>query len=637
MNIIVNFLKKYKYVLYLINVVSAFIALSTVYAFFTVLSLDDLMDKDLRKINGDSVQIAIKVNEIKAFEEDERRGTRIICVNKSLSDKLPKEIIRTEDSQLLISAGKMLKGSMLVILDDIDSPVYKEVMKLAEKNKNDISKDSSTYMVISGQINTERTMHGCSFVGMEYPVVFTNVWFEYMLGIVIGLLCVLLNYAIRKSEDPKDFANNIIQDVKEKIGEENTKKLSMTTHMVVDKAEKFSKEAVQQAKSVVNEENLEKAKKIGQEGLSKAEDIGREGLAKVKSVINEDNIEKVKDIGIESVSKATDIAKEQATKAADVAKEQGNKATDIAKEHTAKAVQNISEGSKNLNMKVLGIGLAALVVIAGGALSFMGGHKDESVGKKIQSKSAVTQQAKTEKQKSVVAQPSIRYVYISGDDVVLREGPSANAKTIDSMNKNVRVQIMDTVKTGQEYPWFRVKLENGKTGYVFGKFISNTKVQQNVANNGIAIPKGYKLLRVNADYIEVTRSERNSMGGPKLCYDTRTLDFCVKTINDCRGKRTVVGGLDDEIITIYKSGKLKVVTFVGSTRIDRFYRTGNSSLVNPSGKNLVLFRLGNAPDGYRVIEKGSCNICEKTHILESNYYAFTTREGVRAALNDYWK
>lgn len=129
-----------------------------------------------------------------------------------------------------------------------------------------------------------------------------------------------------------------------------------------------------------------------------------------------------------------------------------------------------------LTSMIFSLILASCITVVG-----CGSDKKEEK-KELPKQTQQTQQAKQEVQ--------VKYGYISGSDVILREGPSTSTKILDSMNKGYRVEILEEVKTGQEYPWFKIKTEKGQIGYAFGKFVSNSEIvaSKNEDNTSINQP-----------------------------------------------------------------------------------------------------------------------------------------------------
>lgn len=409
---------------------------------------------------------------------------------------------------------------------------------------------------------------------------------------------------------------------KEVVTEENKEKVVAAAKATMNKATKLKDEALEKSKTIVNEENLEKAKQLGREGLNKAENLGREGLGKVKSVVNEENIEKLKKAGSDSVAKATDAAKD----------------------NVVKATQGIGDAAKGLNLKMIGIGCAAVAILAGGIFFFTNGNKDDLAAKP----KSVTEQSKQNHQNDVAKDSTKNYVYISGDDVILREGPSTNTKALDAMNKGAKVEVLEKLQTGQNYPWYKIRMANGKVGYTFGQFVSETEIKATdnikVAANGIAVPKGYKVVSFGPDYINIKCIEENSMGGPKYCYDDKSINYCANVINKCRMSKKVVGGYDGEIITIYKSGKVAVNTAIGSTTIQRFYKRPVNKPMGATVNNMIAFKLEDTNDGWIRHQNGmkvQC-ACGNKHEFSSGkdslgWFVATTREGIKDTLKNRWR
>jgi len=300
---------------------------------------------------------------------------------------------------------------------------------------------------------------------------------------------------------------------------------------------------------------------------------------------------------------------------------------------------------------LLALCVAASVGLAGCASVKKQAPKNQEV-KEVQQTQPAPQAQPVQPVQSV-AQPQqvsqVIYGYISGSDVILREGPSTSTNILDSMDKGYRVEILEEVKTGQEYPWYKIKTPKGRVGYTFGRFVSMTEIAAEAPKaahtmpNGIPVPRGYQPVDASADYIVVRCAEQSMMGGPKYCYDKAGLDYCATTINNCLGSRFIVGGLDDEMITIYKSGRVSVKTVIGSNTILRYYKSSPSGVMNYSLGNLVLFKTDKDNGGWKRHVNGTqaqCG-CGQLHRFPigrdaEGRFVMTAREGVKDVLKNKW-
>ena len=99
---------------------------------------------------------------------------------------------------------------------------------------------------------------------------------------------------------------------------------------------------------------------------------------------------------------------------------------------------------------------------------------------------------------------------VTASKLNVRSGPSTSYKTVDSVSKNSSVTIIQ-----ESNGWYKVKLSNGKTGWVSGKYISkNSTVQQSPSRGTRAIDNiSYVKVSISLDsYIssEVSRTKKSA-------------------------------------------------------------------------------------------------------------------------------
>ncbi len=153
--------------------------------------------------------------------------------------------------------------------------------------------------------------------------------------------------------------------------------------------------------------------------------------------------------------------------------------------------------------------------------------------------------------------------------------------------------------------------------------ISNTK-----SSNGITIPEGYKVIKTQDDYIVCESKTRyQTTGGPSKIYDKDGINDCINVGRNCYGMK-IVGGLDNEVVTIYKDGRVEVHTEIGSTILIRYYKDNK----------LVIFRISPDPGAWATAEPGNevC-ACNKTHKLNGVYFRNYFKIGLRQVFRDRWK
>lgn len=85
------------------------------------------------------------------------------------------------------------------------------------------------------------------------------------------------------------------------------------------------------------------------------------------------------------------------------------------------------------------------------------------------------------------SEPATRKGYVYVSKAMLMEGPSTSTKQLVVMAKDTNVEVLETVKISESESWYKVKLADGKTGFVYGGYVGldgkkGTKLAKDIEN-----------------------------------------------------------------------------------------------------------------------------------------------------------
>ena len=177
--------------------------------------------------------------------------------------------------------------------------------------------------------------------------------------------------------------------------------------------------------------------------------------------------------------------------------------------------------------------------------------------------------------------------YVNDDYVNLRSGAGTGYSVVTCMRKNTKFTFVDTKLYNSS--WYKIKLSNGTTGYIFSTYATkdktgnnNTTNNNNSNNTTTTTVTGY----VNADYVNLRKGAGTN--------------YAVVT---CMRKNTSFTFVDTKV---YNSSWYKIKLSNGTTGyIHTKYATKNQTNSNNSGNTTTTVRTGYINDDYVNLRKGA--------------------------------
>jgi len=234
---------------------------------------------------------------------------------------------------------------------------------------------------------------------------------------------------------------------------------------------------------------------------------------------------------------------------------------------------------------------------------------------------------------------------ICGDDVLIREAPSTDARILGSLNKGYTLPILEEVRTGKDYPWFKIRTGKGLTGYTYGQFID---IEQPSAGPTKMfkwqIPAGFKVVKANDYNVAIECLDRTPSGGPQRIYDPEGLNLIIQAAKECVGNQRFLGAIEDETISILFDGRIEVSTILGSKRITRYYKNSTGDFMDREIKDLLIFKYLEYEEALIRTEGNDTNpcMCGKRHVVTDSKgqkatFRYTGRDGLRLFMKENWK
>lgn len=183
---------------------------------------------------------------------------------------------------------------------------------------------------------------------------------------------------------------------------------------------------------------------------------------------------------------------------------------------------------------------------------------------------------------TVSSSTTITTGYVNDDYVNLRKGAGTNYAVVTCLRKNTNFTFVDTKLYNSS--WYKIKLSNGKIGYIFSTYATKNQTSNNSNSNNITTSSvtGY----VNADYVNLRKGAGT--------------DYPVLTCMRKNTKFTFV------VTKVYNKSWYKIMLTNGTVGyISTKYATKNQTNSNNNTGTITTVRTGFINDDYVNLRKGA--------------------------------